>query len=243
MFMFAAEGIEKRGNVCDNKNKCSERMFEMEARSMTEVSKRLLEMIGRRGMSYSELAEKTGIPKSALQRYATGETAKIPFNRLEAMAEALKTTPSWLLGWEKSSGGGKLPAGAVPVRSFERIPIIGAVRAGWNSPACEEQDGFEYADVRSPEKYFYLKVSGDSMAPQINEGDLALVHRQQSADSGDLVVAMVNGGEGTIKRYVRQGAAVILQPFNPDYAPMVLSEEEMDGFHIVGKVVQTVHRW
>ena len=210
---------------------------------MTEVSKRLLELIGRRGMSYSELAAKTGIPKSALQRYATGETAKIPLNRLEAMAGALRTTPSYLLGWDKSADGGRLPAGAIPVRSFERIPIIGAVRAGWNSLAFEEEDGFEYADVRSPERYFFLKVTGDSMAPQINEGDLALVHRQQSADSGDLIVAVVNGEEGTIKRYVRQGAAVILQPFNPDYAPMVLSEDELNDFHIVGKVVQTVHRW
>lgn len=210
---------------------------------MTEVSQRLLELIGRRAMSYSELAEKTGIPKSALQRYATGETAKIPLNRMEAMAAALRTTPAYLLGWEKSAGGMPLPAGAQPVRSFERIPIIGAVRAGWNSPAYEEADGFEYADVRNPDRYFFLKVNGDSMAPQINEGDLALVHRQQSADSGDLIVAMVNGEEGTIKRYVRQGAAVILQPFNPNYAPMVLSEDELDGFCIVGKVVQTVHRW
>jgi len=210
---------------------------------MTEVSKRLLELIGRRGMSYSELAAKTGIPKSALQRYATGETAKIPLNRMEAMAEALKTTPAYLLGWEKGAGGEQLPPGAIPVRSFERIPIIGAVRAGWNSLAFEEEDGYEYADVRNPGGYFYLKVTGDSMAPQINEGDLALVHKQQLADSGDVVVAVVNGEEGTIKRYVRQGAAVILQPFNPDYAPMVLSEDELSGFHIVGKVVQTVHRW
>lgn len=210
---------------------------------MTEVSKKLLELIGRRGMSYSELAEQTGIPKSALQRYATGETAKIPLNRLEAMADALRTTPSYLLGWDKGSGGEALPAGAIPVRSFERIPIIGAVRAGWNSLAYEEADGFEYADVRNPEGYFFLKVNGDSMAPHINEGDLALVHKQQAADSGDVIVAVVNGEEGTIKRYVRQGAAVILQPFNPEYAPMVLSEDELDGFLIVGKVVQTVHRW
>lgn len=210
---------------------------------MTEVSKRLLELILKRGMSYSELAEKTGIPKSALQRYATGETAKIPLNRMEAMAEALGTAPSYLLGWDQGAGGGRMPMGAIPVRSFERIPIIGAVRAGWDSPAFEEADGFEVADVRNPEQHFFLKVKGDSMAPQINEGDLALVHRQQAADSGDLIVAMVNGEDGTIKRYVRQGAAVILQPFNPNYAPMVLSEEELDGFHIVGKVVQTVHRW
>lgn len=210
---------------------------------MTEVSKRLLALIAKRDMTYAELAEKTGIPKSALQRYATGETAKIPLNRMGVIAEALGTTPSYLLGWNRGTDGGKMPAGAIPVRSFEKIPIIGAVKAGWSGLAMEEPDGYEYADVRSPDRYFFLRVTGDSMAPQINEGDLALVHKQNSADSGDLIVAVVNGEEGTIKRYVRQGAAVILQPFNPEYAPMVLAEDELDGFHIIGKVVQTVHRW
>lgn len=210
---------------------------------MSEVSKRLSALIAKRGLSYGELAEKTGIPKSALQRYATGETAKIPFDRLEAMAKALRSTPSYLLGWDRSAEAGKLPAGAMPVRSFERVPIIGAVRAGWNGLAYEEEQGYEFADVRNPSEYFFLKVTGDSMAPQINEGDLALVHRQCSADSGDVVVAVVHGDEGTIKRYVRQGGAVILQPFNPNYAPMVLAEDELDGFRIAGRVVQTVHRW
>lgn len=210
---------------------------------MSEVSKRLFELITKRGASYGELAEMTGISKSALQRYATGETEKIPFNRLEAMAKALKTTPEYLLGWERAPGRGQRLEGAMPVRSFERIPILGVVRAGWNGVACEEVQGYEMADVRNPENYFFLRVTGDSMAPQINEGDLALVHVQHTADSGDLVVAIIGGEQGTIKRYVRQGAAVILQPFNPEYAPMVLAEEELDGFSIAGRVVQTVHRW
>ena len=210
---------------------------------MSEISKRLLGLIARKNMTYSELAEQTGIPKSALQRYATGETAKIPLDRLEALAKALRVTPGYLMGWEKDAAEIGLPKGAAPVRSVEKIPIIGSVRAGWNGLAYEEADGYEMADVRNPDTYFYLKVTGDSMAPQINEGDLALVHRQSTADSGDLVVALVNGGEGTIKRYVRQGAAVILQPFNPNYAPMVLAEEELEDFRIAGKVVQTVHRW
>lgn len=210
---------------------------------MQEISKRLFAVIAKRGMTYGELSEKTGIPKSALQRYATGETAKIPLDRLEALARALQTTPSYLLGWDRGLEAEKLPAGAVPVRSVEKVPIVGSVRAGWNGLACEETDGYEVADVRNPGNYFFLKVTGDSMSPQINEGDLALVHRQNNADSGDLIVAIVNGEQGTIKRFVRQGAAVILQPFNPAYAPLVLAGEELEGFLIAGKVVQTVHRW
>lgn len=210
---------------------------------MTEVSKRLFTMISRRGLTYGELSELTGIPKSALQRYATGETAKIPLDRMELLAKALKTTPAYLLGWDKGIDTEGMPVGAIPVKSLSRIPVIGSVRAGWNGLAYEEPSGHEFADVRNPETYFYLKVTGDSMAPQINEGDLALIHKQAAADSGDVIVAVVNGNEGTIKRFVRQGAAIILQPFNPAYAPMVLTGDELDSFHIVGKVIQTIHRW
>ena len=210
---------------------------------MNRISGRLLALIAKRGMSYGELAEQTGIPKSALQRYATGETVKIPLERLEALAIALGVAPGYLLGWEKGISGGKISSERTTVRSLERIPIIGAVRAGWEGLAYEETDGSELADIRNPESYFYLRVTGDSMAPQINEGELALVHRQSTADSGDIVIAVVNGEEGTIKRYVRQGAAVILQPFNPKYKPLVLAEDELDGFRIAGKVVQTVRKW
>ena len=70
---------------------------------MSEISRRLLQLIGRQGITYSELAERTGISKSTLQRYATGETARIPHDRLEALARALSVTPAYLLGWEKSA--------------------------------------------------------------------------------------------------------------------------------------------
>ncbi len=209
---------------------------------MSEISRRLLALIGKRGLTYDDLSQQTGLPKATIQRYATGETAKIPADRLKLLAGALGVTAGYLIGLERQPMNG-LPAGAAPVGALNRIPVIGSVKAGWNGLAYEETDGYEIADVCGPEEYFFLKVTGDSMAPQISEGDLALVHKQNTADSGDLIIAVLNGEEGTIKRYVRQGAAVILQPFNPDYAPQVLAEEELEDFRIAGKVVQTLKKW
>ncbi len=211
---------------------------------MTEAARRLKEMIDKQALTYAELEKRTGIPKSALQRYASGDTVKIPMDRLGKIAQALNTTPAYLMGWPDSVRPAHgLPQGALPVRSFAEIPVIGVVRAGWNGLAYEEEQGFECADVRNPEEYFFLKVTGDSMAPRINEGDLALVHRQSSAESGDVVVALINGDEGTIKKFIRQGSTVILQPFNPAYAPVVLGSDEQEDFRIAGRVVQTVHQW
>ena len=67
---------------------------------MSELSNRILNLILSRELSYAELAQLTGIPKSALQRYATGETEKIPADRLELIARALQTTTAALLGQE-----------------------------------------------------------------------------------------------------------------------------------------------
>ena len=65
---------------------------------MSELSNRILNLITTKDLSYGELSQLTGIPKSALQRYATGETEKIPADRLELIAQVLGTTAAALLG-------------------------------------------------------------------------------------------------------------------------------------------------
>ena len=67
---------------------------------MSDISNRLLNLINDNNISYGELSKATEIPKSALQRYATGETEKIPITRIKLLATALHTTPAYLMGWE-----------------------------------------------------------------------------------------------------------------------------------------------
>ena len=67
---------------------------------MNEIAIRLLEAYNRKGISYAELSEKTGIAKSALQRYITGATNKIPISRIETIAKALDVSAAYILGWE-----------------------------------------------------------------------------------------------------------------------------------------------
>lgn len=124
------------------------------------------------------------------------------------------------------------------------IPVVGTVRAGFGALALEEDCGVEYARVKDPENYFYLIVRGDSMEPRIQDGDLALVHRQSTLEDGDLgVIVFGEEGEGTLKKFIRRGNAVVLQPFNPDYQPQVLVGEDLDRLYIAGKVVETKAKW
>ena len=101
-----------------------------------------------------------------------------------------------------------------------------------------------YARVKDPSNYFYLVVRGDSMEPRIQDGDLALVHKQDTLENGDLGVLIYGDeGEGTLKRYIQRGNCVVLQPFNPAYHEMVIRGEDLNHLHIAGRVVETKAKW
>ncbi|HJV66098.1 MAG TPA: transcriptional repressor LexA [Geomonas sp.] len=117
------------------------------------------------------------------------------------------------------------------------LPIAGVVRAGALHPAIEEIEG-HFAIDRSQLAggTFFLRVKGDSMIhAHIQEGDLALVRPQPTATNRDIVVAMV-GGEATLKRFYREKGRVRLQPENPNYDAIIVTEGDAE-FSIVGKVV------
>jgi repressor LexA len=115
-----------------------------------------------------------------------------------------------------------------PVRSI--IPVIGTVRAGEPIFAEENIIGYEFSDVANPEEYFFLSVTGDSMINAgIKDGSKVLVHKQDCAEDGQIVVCLVDGDEATLKRFRRSGDTVMLIPENPAYTPILLSCADFDN--------------
>jgi len=223
---------------------------------MSEISSRILSLIQQKKISYGELSIITQIPKSALQRYATGETEKIPLDRLEKIALALNTTPAYLMGWSKigeektlsadsqpdaqNKKCSSIPQGAFPYKPSQRIPILGRVSAGLPLYAEENIEGYIYTDLNHGGEYFGLRVQGDSMnAARIVEGDIVVVRKQDIVENGEIAVVMVGDDEATIKRFYRKGKIVTLNPqsTNPFHQPQVydLSETHV---RVIGKVVQ-----
>ena len=122
------------------------------------------------------------------------------------------------------------------------LPIIGMVRAGSGGIAFEDPQGYATVDqgsVPSGSRYFYLRVKGESMSPEIMPGDLALVREQPEVEYGELAVVIVNGEEGTIKRIFPKNGEVFLQATNPCYN----RTEKADNVKIVGKVKQTIRKY
>lgn len=197
-----------------------------------------------KGFSQAEVSRQLGVTQQAVGKWETGRSTPDP-QTVARLAELLGTTADVLLGLQQEA----VAAGAVGRNAFSRytqclIPVVGTVRAGYGALAFEEDYGSEYASVKDPENYFYLVVKGDSMEPRISDGDLALVHRQNTLDNGDLGV-MVYGtdGEGTLKKYIQRGNAVVLHPFNPNYEELIIKGEELDHLYIAGKVVETKAKW
>ena len=133
-----------------------------------------------------------------------------------------------------------LAEGAAPGR---RIPIVGRIAAGAPLLAEESLEGVLPLAADWPGapagELFGLRVRGESMiGAHIVDGDLVVVRRQDHAQPGDIVVALVDG-EATVKRFLRDGAAVVLKPEHPTMSPIVLEPGEKD-VRIVGKVVGLV---
>jgi repressor LexA len=125
-----------------------------------------------------------------------------------------------------------------PVRSdrLRDVPLLGRIAAGTPILAAEHVEEVLPlpVDLVGNGPVFLLEVKGDSMiGAGILEGDLVAVRSQKDAEDGEIVAALIEGEEATVKRLRRDSDKVILESANPNYAPMVFT----DGVEIVGKVV------
>ncbi len=113
------------------------------------------------------------------------------------------------------------------------VPLLGQVAAGQPILAEENiEDRLSWPAGIGSEPTFALRVKGDSMIDDgIFDGDIVMVRRQQTADSGETVVAMIDG-EATVKRLRRENGHIQLDPANAAYAPIVA-----DDIAVLGKVV------
>ena len=94
--------------------------------------------------------------------------------------------------------------------------------------------------IKDGSDYFALKIKGDSMSPVLIEDDIVIIKKQEDFENGDLVVAIINGDEATIKKGRKNDTSIVLQPFNPNYEPLIFTNDEMKTIPvtIVGIVKQ-----
>jgi SOS regulatory protein LexA len=131
-------------------------------------------------------------------------------------------------------------AGADPITSFIRVPVLGRIAAG--QPILAHDNVLQYDVIPNPGykegELFFLIVKGDSMiGARIYEGDKVLVRVQQEVEDGQIAVVNVDGDSATLKRVKRIDGKYLLLADNPKYEPILINSEKA---RVCGKVIQVV---
>ncbi len=194
------------------------------------VGQRIFEARKKRKISRKEIANFLQVHETTIKRYEDGDTKKLPTDKLEKIAKYLNTSIDNLMGWEVESSQGI------------QIPVLGTVTAG--IPISAVENILDYEEIPQSWKtqgdFFGLKIKGDSMYPEINDGDTVIVRQQSTANNGDTIIALINGDDATCKRYERTKTGLMLIPNNSSYTPIFYTNEEIDSLPVtvIGKVVE-----
>lgn len=123
-----------------------------------------------------------------------------------------------------------------------RIPVYGYIRAGIPVEAISEILDYEEIpqDMAKNGEYFALQVRGDSMLPELREGDVVIVKAQNDIETGEMAIVAVNGDDATVKRVIKSNSGITLIPSNTTYPPIIYSGADITNLpvEIKGKVVE-----
>ena len=201
---------------------------------VSTISKRMKLAMDMRDINQAELCRRTGIGKSSISTYLSGDYEPKQTN-LYKIADALSVTIPWLSGYDVEMNVEKenrpLPENLKPITKVNRITSILATENIESYLLL----GQEYkAD-------FALKIMGDSMIDVgINDGDLALIIKDRPISNGEIYAVLVDG-EATLKKVYKNDDYLTLQPCNSKYEPIVVKEE--DNPYIVGKLSGIVRKY
>jgi repressor LexA len=202
--------------------------------------------------SFDEMKEALNLAsKSGIHRLITALEERGFIRRLAHRARALEVLklpesatpaapPRGRQTFRPSLVGDERPA---PVSPSNRIPVLGRIAAGVPIEAIQNQIDEVNAptDITDPESHFALEVKGDSMIDAgILEGDIVILHRTDDAASGDIVVALIEEEEATLKRLRKRGNTIALEAANPDYETRIFKPGSV---RIQGRLVALIRHY
>ena len=195
------------------------------------IRKKRLEL----GLSQEELAKKVGYKSRSSINKIEGDGRGLPQTKIVAFANALETTPSYLMGWTDDEDF--LPENLSFIAK-KKFALFDGIAAG--EPRYIP-DGVELY-VESTTKInadYALKVHGDSMiGARIHDGDYVFIRIQPEVENGEIAAVRI-GDSATLKRvyFYREKSLLILKAENPEYEDMIYQDSELEDVQILGKAV------
>lgn len=201
-------------------------------------AKNLQTYMAKKGIDRYQLCEALGFKYSTVSEWLSAN--KYPrMDKIEQLAEYFGVKKSDLIEENATPNAEILSAG----ENIYKIPVFSSVSAGFGTYACSDIVTYmplfieHEADVPD---MLCIKVTGDSMYPKIEDGDIIIVRKQDSVDSGSIAVVLVDNEEGFVKKVVYDQETIELHSINPEYAPKIFKGEEVLRVRVVGIVKQVV---
>lgn len=186
--------------------------------------------------------EERGFIRRLPHRARALEIVRLP----EAMAEAAEAAKRGFTPQVITNNRPPRPRGAISIVDSPAVelPLMGRIAAGVPIEAISEvahHVAVPGTMLSGREHHYALEVQGDSMIEAgINDGDVVVIREQDTADNGDIIVALVDGHEATLKRYRRRGGMIALEAANPAYETRILPEESV---RIQGRLVGLIRSY
>lgn len=173
------------------------------------------------------------------------EVIKLPENQVQMAAEPRRTgfQPSVIEGSAAPANIAPVPPSHVIDARTVSIPVMGRIAAGTPISAIQNHthDIACPPDLLTNGEHFALEVKGDSMIEAgINDGDTVIIRRCDTAENGDIVVALVEKEEATLKRLRKKGSTVALEAANPEFKTRIFGPDQVD---IQGRLVALLRRY
>jgi repressor LexA len=205
------------------------------------------ERLGRTGVSpsFDEMREALDLKsKSGVHRLISALEERSFIRRLPNRARALEVIklPEASAPGARSADSGQRQVVPAAANDTIEIPLHGRIAAGTPIEALQGTEGFAVpAALLGPGEHFALEVSGDSMVEEgILDGDFALIRKVDSARDGEIVVALIDNEEATLKTYRREGQMIRLDPANRAYEPQRYDERRV---RIQGRLAGLIRRY
>ena len=193
-----------------------------------------------RGMTQGELGKIIGVQKAAVQKWENGTVKNLKRATVLKLAEYFGVPPASFIDEQESDN---LQISDIYTDGFYRIPVFESVSAGFGAYADSEIKAYVPLLVRNPSEaplLMGLKVHGDSMYPKIEDGDIIVVRRQTSVDSGSVAVVLIDGDEGLVKKVEYGKVWIELISINPEYKPRRFEGADVERIRVVGLVKQII---
>ena len=202
---------------------------------------KIIELLEKQNRQQKDLTDFLGLEKSTFSAWKSKKSSSYK-KYLPEIANFFKISIDELTGNQTKRVELSNISQIIPSDKIYKIPVFATVSAGFGAYA--EEDIIEYMPIVIDNPYdvpdmIGIRVHGNSMYPKIEDGDVIVVRKQESVDSGDIAVIMIDGEEGVVKKVIYGDDWIELHSINPEYMPRRFEGAEVERLRVVGLVKGT----